>query len=220
MSKNTDGILGGQQGKIGTVVCYIVNGQARYRGYNDHHRKSNSKEAKKNRNRFAVLSHLASKFGYITNFTLAYMTNRDNVSSPHHMFVRINNGSFTTDGEPDFSRLNLGDGQMASVAIDNVETLADNNMIARKVTFSTLADGASFPTDMVHFALYFKEHDEALFASAIRGQNEVSIKSPAKWEGDTKYLYAVAVNTREVDSNSHLGTIHPKESSKTFCVEL
>lgn len=221
MSKNNDGILGGgQQGKIGPVVAYKVGDQFRYRGYRRHHRKSNSKEAKQNHGHFGVLSHIASKFGYMTSFTLAHATKRDKVSSTHHMFVRLNSGNFTADDELDFLHLKLGDGKMATVAIGNIEIQTANAMTVRKIDFSTMNDGAFFPTDLILFAIYFKESDEAIFGSALRGQNEVTILSQGRLESDTKYLYAVAVNTREMETTTPFGTIYPKESSKTTCVTL
>lgn len=220
MSKTTEGLLGAQHGKIGPLVGYKVGEQTRYRTYNEHHRKSNSKKAKQSRNHFSVLSHLASRFRTVTDSTLKYATLRDKVSSSHHLFIRMNHENFTAEDEFDFVHLTLGDGKMATIAINSIETQIVGDMTVRKITFSSKPDGASFPTDMIFFALYNKERDEVYTVAALRGQNDVTLTTYKESEADAKYLYAVAVNTREVESSSHFGTICPKESSKTICAEL
>lgn len=197
MSKNTQGFMGVQIGKLGPAVGYIYRGQQAYRAYTKDIRNPRTEKQVISRLRFSELSRLSRAYAPAIALGLGrYARQRGGYYRP--TFVKLNWDAVTanTRGEinVEYSALILATGSTV-----NVEYGAPSfgTPATVEVTFRPNSDTpGALDTDLVYIVAYNPGTGIAIASNgAPRTSGTASLTVPTNWSGEQVHVYAFVRNS-------------------------
>lgn len=219
MSKNFQGYMGEQIGKLGPAVGYKFRGQQAYRAYTKSVRNPRTPEQQMNRMRFATLSELSRLFAPGIAIGLGqYARQRGGYYRP--TFVGLNWKAVTANSPVevviDYGNIEIARGGTPGVFFDraNFETPS-------QVTVPFLGNsdtGGALDNDIVYlFAVNSALNSSKLSAGDLRSSGNATITLPAAWSGESIYLYGFVKNSLEKPTwiEALQTTLEPGASSET-----
>ena len=196
MSKNINGIMGPQVGKIGTVVGYVVNGQVVYRAYRRTIKNPQTPAQQAHRFKLKTLSQASRDLKHMLEYSLQGAGIEIHTTA-RNAFIKLNMQNFVTDPELalDYDRLVVAQGQLAGVVITNEGALDEG--FGYRLRFAAEVPGGNLPTDMLVAALWCPDLHETVALNGFLAEGafvaEVALRE--LWHGHDIHVYAAMVNT-------------------------
>ena len=227
MSKNYQGILGPQIGKIGPVVGYRWKGRDVYRGHVKYKKNPRTAAQELVRARFRLISNIARAFSPALNFGYAYLANSLQVS-PRNVFTKNNmeniTGATPSALQVSFSDLTLADGPITPVFDGNLR-FADGTLTMQ------VGDAGQYGCfddeyDRVVMVVYNKDKGVTKTAEATReraAESGVSMTIPDAWNDDKVdvYVFVRTTVTEPTVYAEYSGTVYPGMASvSTYVNEI
>ncbi|MBQ8704348.1 MAG: hypothetical protein IJ524_08255 [Bacteroidales bacterium] len=190
MAKQNNGINGGYQGTVGTVVGYNWRGQwctrARPRCTNDPHTEKQTAA----RGWFTAAVRLASHMKAALRQGLHHSSLAQHMTEGNY-FIRLNRQHFGwQDGTltVDYGSLTVAEGPVAPVLFGSVETTAPGTV---SVPFAaSSAEGPASCYDTVHLYAYCPEARQGVLAPPVyRHADRVTLAKPRLWADAAMQLY-------------------------------
>lgn len=204
------GILGGFNGKVGTVIGYRRYGKDIMRSIASHVRDRKSDTQLMNRMRFKETIRLSKAFAKATKVGLE-LSALNNQRTTGNDFFSLNWEYVTLNSEGvlavDYSKLRLSEGSMTAPAFGTPKM--DGDLLV-EVTFpsDTDADDAD-ADDEVYIFVYQAEVGSGVLSSAVvRSSGKVSVTVPAAWSGTEVHVYGFAVGGGKRNNGQHSGTAY------------
>lgn len=196
MSKNINGIMGPQVGKIGTVVGYVANGKVVYRAYQGTVKNPQTPAQQAHRFRLKTLSQASKDLERMLSYSLQGAGIEIHTTA-RNAFIRLNMQSFVTDPELalDYDRLVAAQGRLAGVVVTNEGALDAG--FGYRLRFSAEVPGSNLPTDMLVSALWCPDLREAVEVNGFlaEGAFVADVALRETWRGHDIHVYAAMVNT-------------------------
>ncbi len=227
MSKNTNGIMGPQVGKIGPVVGYVANGKMIYRAYQRNISNPQTPAQQAHRLKLKTLSQASRDLKRMLGYSLQGAGIEIHTTA-RNAFIKLNMQSFVTEPEValDYDRLVVAQGRLAGVVI-TAEGPLDAGF-GYRLRFSAKVPGGNRPTDMLVAALWCPDLREAVdvngFLAAGEFTAEVALRET--WRGHDIHVYAAMVNTLNeptwLSARYHDGNrqLLPHETSNTAHLKI
>lgn len=224
MSKNYQGILGPQIGKVGPVVAYRWKGRDVYRGYVRYVKNPRSAKQLLNRAKFTLMADFARSLSAAVNRGYKYMGESLRVT-PRNIFSK-ENMPHISGATPDaliirYEEVSLSDGPLTPVSGGTTQYEGGT------LTFTPNDSGQygcfDNDLDMVMCVAYNPTKELSKLASASREvakDTGIDVEIPDSWSGDKVQVYAFAYTTTEepVIYEEYQGTVYPGMASKTVFV--
>lgn len=225
MSKNYQGILGPQIGKVGPVVAYRWKGRDVYRGYVRYTKNPRTAKQLLNRAKFTLMADFARALSAAVNRGYKYMGESLKVT-PRNVFSQ-KNMQHISGATPDalnirYEDVELSDGPLTPVS-GGTTHYEDGTL-----TF-TPSDSGQYgcydnDLDKVMCVVYNPTKGLSKLASASREvahETGIEVAIPDTWSGDKVEVYAFAYTTTEepIIYEDYQGTVYPGMASKTVFVD-
>lgn len=221
MSKNANGYMGIQIGKLGPAVGQMWKGRNVYRSYNPFVRNPKTEEQKMVRTRFGAINKLARALSSAINAGYGYKADNEHTTT-RGLFVRENWECVSVrkvDGklqaEFDYEGLVVSEGAVPGVGF-GAPAKAEGKVTV-PVADSMVGVGCALETDEVNVIMYNKSKDVSVTAKAVRTAESVVVNHPEGWTGDEVELYGYVTTT--VDEATYVeaysGNVYPKMASKS-----
>ena len=226
MSKNAQGYMGIQIGKLGPAVGFMWKGRNVYRAYNPFARNPRTEKQLLQRARFALITKLARALSPAVNLGFSYLGKSERLPE-RSLFIKNNlhNVSGTTPENVSLSldnTLSLSQGPVALVNFGNPSFDSASHLIS--VPVSDNAIGCALPSDEVLvFAtngidVTLNDVDSLILlkGSANRSDNNVQLSVPASLTG-TLSLYGIVRTTVQEATyiEDYAGYVYPDMASQT-----
>lgn len=197
MAKFNQGILGGFNGKVGTVIGYSRYGKNIMRAIANHVSDRKSEAQVSTRMRFKTLVGISAAFQEAVGVGLEKTARGLQRTTGNDFFSRNwEHVRLTDDGvvEVDFSKLTLSDGKLAAPSFQT-PTYADDLTVT--VAYSNASDvpGTSDSDEVYVFVYQPDMNMGVLSAAGLRKSGTLSVKVPAVWSGTEVHVYGFAVGT-------------------------
>ena len=224
MSKNYQGILGPQIGKIGPVVGYRWKGRDVYRGYVRYAKNPRTADQILARAKFAMLMALSRALSTAVNRGFGYVAQYMQMF-PRNVFSKLNaaniSGATPQALAVSFADLQISDGPLTPVSGGTV-LIQDGNLKY------TAEDGGQYGCfddllDRVMCIAYNPSKGYSVMNGATRenAQNTgITLAIPDAWNGDKVQIYAFAYTTVSEPTRyeDYDGTVYPGMASQTYYV--
>lgn len=210
MATIKQGALGGFKGKLGPAVGYSWKGRACMRSMPSKYRDRKTPQQEEARQRFAVLSRLASQMLPAAALGLRGVA-AEAMMSEMNYFMRLNKQCVTmTEGVPsiDHARLRLSEGDLPPVQFDTPQSTSARG-IGVDFHDDPLAPGDG--GDYVYlFAYADSMKDGILSLPAYRYSRHIDMALPACWTGHSLHLYGFAWDSdTRATGTTYLGRFAP-----------
>ena len=195
MAKFNQGILGGFNGKVGTVIGYSRYGKNIMRAIANHVSDRKSEAQISTRMRFKTLVGISAAFQEAVGVGLEKTARGLQRTTGNDFFSRNwEHVRLTDDGvvEVDFSKLTLSDGKLAAPSFQT-PTYADDLTVT--VAYSNASDvpGTS-DSDEVYIFVYQADLNEGVLSVAsTRQAGSATVAVPRSWSGMRAHVYGFAV---------------------------
>ena len=219
MSKNANGYMGIQIGKLGPAIAQMWKGRNVYRSHNPFIHDPKTDAQRQVRTRFGAINQLARALSPAINAGFAYKADAEHTTT-RGIFVHINWPFVTVQqaGESlqpqfDFQSIVLSEGPVPTVAFGTPTAEADTVTIPITDNFSGI--GCALDSDQVNVIMYDKDKDMSITANALRTANNVVLSYPASWAGDEVELYGYVTTsvTEPTYVPAYSGNVYPQMSS-------
>ena len=193
MAKQTDGILGGFNGKVGTVVGYRWKGIWCVRSHNALARNPRTEAQQAHRAMFKAEVQLAGKMRWAVNVGLKLPADEMNMTA-QNLFVKGNQHAFSSvDGffKVDYAALQVSCGPVAPVAMTEASVDEDNvlNIKFEKNPLHRSCDSH----DSIFFWIFSEELQEGYLSNPVyRRMQKAAVALPDEFQGTTLHVYAFA----------------------------
>ena len=211
MAKQTDGILGGFNGKVGTVVGYRWKGIWCVRSHNALARNPRTEAQQAHRAMFKAEVQLAGKMRWAVNVGLKLPADEMNMTA-QNLFVKGNQHAFSSvEGffKVDYAALQVSYGPVAPVAMTEASVDEDNvlNIKFEKNPLRRSCDSH----DSIFFWIFCEELQEGYLSNPVyRRMQKASVALPDEFQGTTLHIYAFAQD--EQGRCSETGYMKPGDS--------
>ena len=197
MSKNTQGYLGPQIGKLGPAVGFLWKGRNIYRSH------------------FKLLAQTARLLSPAINLGYAYKADAER-NTTRALFTRENYHLLSYDqGQPDIDMtlLSLADGPLTPVAF-GTPSLSDLTLTV-PIANSYSGIGCALDSDRVHLLVANRTKDMAILVSAARTDTQLQAALPDTFTGTQVELYGFVTTsvTEPTFIPAYNGNVYPKMSS-------
>lgn len=213
MGKINQGILGGFQNKVGTVVGYFRYGQAIMRGLAGSVSNPRTPAQLAARARFSLIQSFTSPVVGFANVTLRRLANARRMTASNRLYQLINaSGAVQGTGTSltlDYTVIPLSEQVGGGVNPASVAAVVGAGQIV-DVTWADNSGVAPWvlASDIVMVCLFNVQKNAATFdvSSATRLDSALSVAYPSLWSGDTVEVYMV---TRSADGETTISdTLH------------
>lgn len=191
MSKNVQGYMGPQIGKLGPAVGSRWKGLDVYRSYQRFVRNPKTPKQLKTRAHFSLAGKLAHVFGSAVSLGLTKAANAI-PSTPHALFVKLNWDAINVL-TPDSITVTFADLVCAKGVITPVlfgPGDFDTNPNTVVFTWSPNSVGCQTADDLVRVFLYCTDANAGIISAAVkRSVGTVTITTPAAWTGKKVHAY-------------------------------
>lgn len=214
MSKNKDGIMGSNSGKVGTVVAYKWKGKDVLRGYSRSIKNPRTPAQQLHRAKFKTISLLAS--GLLPMIKKGFRQLADKESSTETgLFVKSNwplvEANDVNSVSIPLDRVAVSRGELPGVVFEELQ-LTDSVV---SVTFSTVDREGTAGDDYVYLGVYCPTQNMSVLSAPVkRIDKRVQTTLPAAMLGKELHLYGFAVGSDfnslhkfEASDSCYLGTL-------------
>ena len=189
MAKQTSGINGGFNGKVGTVVGYQWRGEWVMRALPHDFHDAKTERQLGQRGRFKASVGFAARLRDILVLGLKQSATKAH-KTEYNYFQMINNDCLAWDGESlavDYPNLRVSEGPVAPVAFTRVERM-ENELV---VEFEKNPEHRNCNSnDKVYVAVVNAVRCEAVLSLPMyRRMRSVAVQLPSHWEGEEVHLY-------------------------------
>ena len=215
MSKNTQGYLGPQIGKLGPAVGFLWKGRNIYRSHNPFVRNPKTPAQVEARAKFKLLAQTARLLSPAINLGYAYKADAER-NTTRALFTRDNYHLLSYDqGQPDIDMtlLSLADGPLTPVAF-GTPSLSDLTLTV-PIANSYSGIGCALDSDRVHLLVANRSKDMAILVSAARTDTQLQAALPDTFSGTQVELYGFVTTsvTEPTFIPAYNGNVYPKMSS-------
>ena len=215
MSKNTQGYLGPQIGKLGPAVGFLWKGRNIYRSHNPFVRNPKTPAQVEARAKFKLLAQTARLLSPAINLGYAYKADAER-NTTRALFTRENYHLLSYDqGQPDIDMtlLSLADGPLTPVAF-GTPSLSDLTLTV-PIANSYSGIGCALDSDRVHLLVANRSKDMAILVSAARTDTQLQAALPDTFSGTQVELYGFVTTsvTEPTFIPAYNGNVYPKMSS-------
>ena len=215
MSKNTQGYLGPQIGKLGPAVGFLWKGRNIYRSHNPFVRNPKTPAQVEARAKFKLLAQTARLLSPAINLGYAYKADAER-NTTRALFTRDNYHLLSYDqGQPDIDMtlLSLADGPLTPVAF-GTPSLSDLTLTV-PIANSYSGIGCALDSDRVHLLVANRTKDMAILVSAARTDTQLQAALPDTFSGTQVELYGFVTTsvTEPTFIPAYNGNVYPKMSS-------
>ena len=215
MSKNTQGYLGPQIGKLGPAVGFLWKGRNIYRSHNPFVRNPKTPAQVEARAKFKLLAQTARLLSPAINLGYAYKADAER-NTTRALFTRENYHLLSYDqGQPDIDMtlLSLADGPLTPVAF-GTPSLSDLTLTV-PIANSYSGIGCALDSDRVHLLVANRTKDMAILVSAARTDTQLQASLPDTFSGTQVELYGFVTTsvTEPTFIPAYNGNVYPKMSS-------
>ncbi len=215
MSKNTQGYLGPQIGKLGPAVGFLWKGRNIYRSHNPFVRNPKTPAQVEARAKFKLLAQTARLLSPAINLGYAYKADAER-NTTRALFTRDNYHLLSYDqGQPDIDMtlLSLADGPLTPVAF-GTPSLSDLTLTV-PIANSYSGIGCALDSDRVHLLVANRSKDMAILVSAARTDTQLQASLPDTFSGTQVELYGFVTTsvTEPTFIPAYNGNVYPKMSS-------
>ena len=215
MSKNTQGYLGPQIGKLGPAVGFLWKGRNIYRSHNPFVRNPKTPAQVEARAKFKLLAQTARLLSPAINLGYAYKADSER-NTTRALFTRENYHLLSYDqGQPDIDMtlLSLADGPLTPVAF-GTPSLSDLTLTV-PIANSYSGIGCALDSDRVHLLVANRTKDMAILVSAARTDTQLQASLPDTFSGTQVELYGFVTTsvTEPTFIPAYNGNVYPKMSS-------
>ena len=215
MSKNTQGYLGPQIGKLGPAVGFLWKGRNIYRSHNPVVRNPKTPAQVEARAKFKLLAQTARLLSPAINLGYAYKADAER-NTTRALFTRENYHLLSYDqGQPDIDMtlLSLADGPLTPVAF-GTPSLSDLTLTV-PIANSYSGIGCALDSDRVHLLVANRTKDMAILVSAARTDTQLQASLPDTFSGTQVELYGFVTTsvTEPTFIPAYNGNVYPKMSS-------
>lgn len=189
MSKNSQGYMGVQVGKLGPAVGRIYRGEQVYSAYQPKVSNPRTEAQQANRCRFKVLMGLTRAFVPASALGLKAAADRSLVHY-RNLFARLNAGAVSTSLEPevDYSRLVVAKGPAVPVVFGAATASSGGKVVVEYMPNGDVP-GAKM-TDEVYVFVYGEGQGYGVLAAGVaRGVGRVEVELPSRWVGERVHVY-------------------------------
>ena len=215
MSKNTQGYLGPQIGKLGPAVGFLWKGRNIYRSHNPFVRNPKTPAQVEARAKFKLLAQTARLLSPAINLGYAYKADAER-NTTRALFTRENYHLLSYDqGQPDIDMtlLSLADGPLTPVAF-GTPSISDLTLTV-PIANSYSGIGCALDSDRVHLLVANRSKDMAILVSAARTDTQLQASLPDTFSGTQVELYGFVTTsvTEPTFIPAYNGNVYPKMSS-------
>ena len=215
MSKNTQGYLGPQIGKLGPAVGFLWKGRNIYRSHNPFVRNPKTPAQVEARAKFKLLAQTARLLSPAINLGYAYKADAER-NTTRALFTRDNYHLLSYDqGQPDIDMtlLSLADGPLTPVAF-GTPSISDLTLTV-PIANSYSGIGCALDSDRVHLLVANRSKDMAILVSAARTDTQLQAALPDTFSGTQVELYGFVTTsvTEPTFIPAYNGNVYPKMSS-------
>ena len=215
MSKNTQGYLGPQIGKLGPAVGFLWKGRNIYRSHNPFVRNPKTPAQVEARAKFKLLAQTARLLSPAINLGYAYKADAER-NTTRALFTRDNYHLLSYDqGQPDIDMtlLSLADGPLTPVAF-GTPSISDLTLTV-PIANSYSGIGCALDSDRVHLLVANRTKDMAILVSAARTDTQLQASLPDTFSGTQVELYGFVTTsvTEPTFIPAYNGNVYPKMSS-------
>ena len=215
MSKNTQGYLGPQIGKLGPAVGFLWKGRNIYRSHNPFVRNPKTPAQVEARAKFKLLAQTARLLSPAINLGYAYKADAER-NTTRALFTRENYHLLSYDqGQPDIDMtlLSLADGPLTPVAF-GTPSISDLTLTV-PIANSYSGIGCALDSDRVHLLVANRTKDMAILVSAARTDTQLQASLPDTFAGTQVELYGFVTTsvTEPTFIPAYNGNVYPKMSS-------
>ena len=186
MARIDYGIMGGFNGKVGTVVGYYWNGKPCMRAYKRYVNNPRTEAQQEHRTLFKQEVQLAAKMRWAVTTTMTEAAREAGMTS-YNLFVHMNQKAFTMSDNRlvvDYSRLMLSMGDVPQVQLQAMEWSADNVLTVK------YARGLGNAYDRVFLYVYVPELERGfLSAGTYRREKRIALALPDEFAGHDAHVY-------------------------------
>lgn len=195
------GILGGFNGKVGTVIGSTWKGRAVIRSVAQHVHNPRTEAQQAARARMSLVSRMVSAVYTFVSEGFRAQADREAITSGN-VATRLNLAQAVTGSGTnvslDYNRVMLSQGSLLNVESPSATVAASGHSVNVSWTNNAGVDSDVLDNDQVLFCLYNPTRQASIYdlVTACRDDQSAVLHYPALWAGDTLYLY---VATRSED---------------------
>lgn len=221
MARQTDGILGGFNGKVGTVVGYRWKGLWCMRAHNAFAHNPRTEAQQAHRALFKAEVQLAGRMRWALNKGLKLPSDEVNMT-PMNLFVSANQQAFSeVEGRlvVDYPSLRISGGTVAPVALTEASVDGDN-VLNVKFEKNPLRKTCSMH-DNVYFWIYSEELAMGYLSNPVyRRMQRASVALPDMFGGHELHIYAFAQdNTGRCSETAYAHSGSSSDTQETIDIE-
>ena len=231
MARQTEGFLGGFNGRIGNIVGYRWKGVWCVRARPGHMRNPRTEKQMEHRGMFKEEVRLASRMGQAVNLGLRSLADEANMTA-HNVFVSLNQQAFSlVDGRftVDYPTLRLSAGPAAPVAFGEA-AVDSGNTLTISFEKNPLRLTAADNYDYVYLYAYSHELQLGFLSAPVhRREKRIAISLPDIFAGKELHLYGMTQNQQgQMSETIYAGSVarsdspsgEPKQSKLSELSEL
>ena len=221
MARQTDGILGGFNGKVGTVVGYRWKNIWCVRSQSNDVRNPRTEAQQLHRALFKAEVQLAGRMRWALNTGLKLPSDELNMT-PMNLFVSANQQAFSeVDGKlkVDYASLRISGGTVAPVALTEV-SVDEDNVLEVRFEKNPLRKTCSMH-DNVYFWIYSEELAMGYLSNPVyRRMQRASVALPDMFGGHELHVYAFAQdNTGRCSETAYAHSGSSSDTQETIDIE-
>ena len=195
------GILGGFNGKVGTVIGSSWKGRSVIRAIAQHVHNPRTAAQQAARARLSLVSRFVSGVQTFVNEGLRALADSEAITAAN-VATRLNLAQAVTGSGTgvslDYSRVILSSGNLPGVDSPAVAAAASGHSVNISWTNNAGSDTGVVDNDRMLFCLYNPARQSSTYdlVSVVRADEAAVLSYPSAWAGDTLYLY-VAVRSED-----------------------
>ena len=213
MSKNSQGYMGPQIGKLGPAIGYLWKGRQVFRGHNPFVKDRNSEKQQLVRTRFKAVNSLMNSIGAAVNLGFGHLADTQRTLT-RNLFLKANWDCVHADtpgaATVDYTELVIAMGHLPEAQF-GAASFADPLSVEVPMTDSSEVIGAD-PRDKVYLFVYSPEAGAGMLGDVkVRADESIACTVPAYWNGHRVHVWGFAVgagpdNEGEISNSRYLGS--------------
>ena len=208
MGNINQGILGGFNGKVGTVVGYSVRGKFCMRSYVAKIRNPRTEKQMLQRGKFGMLGVLSSEMLAVVQVGFAFRAKRFHNSAINN-FVQVNKDCIAVDSDgimaPNYESLLVSSGSLPSPSFGTA-SFANSGRV--EVPFSGNTEvGNANENDNVYIYVYAPDAKRGYLSKAFtRASGSASVNIPSSLSGLRVHVWGFSTNANSASDSVYVGT--------------
>ena len=220
MSKNTQGYMGPQIGKLGPAVGSLWKGRQVYRGYNPFVKNPNTEKQQLVRTRFSALNSLMNSLGAAVNLGYSHLADTPRTLT-RALFIKHNwdfvHATVPGTATVDYDDLQVAKGNLANVFYGSPD-FSTPLTVAVPVTGPNDTSTLCGQDDRVILLVHSPEAAASILAEGHRDDASLTVQVPSQWVGQRVHLYGFTLSTESEPwyNPDCAATVYPKMPSDSL----